>query len=470
LGDGQIESFSDIVSVTSKALLPVDFTVAAGENPSQIVLTYLGPAAKFAPQEMIGFNVTLHGSSATRGNSVALRVPEFERFTDAASAHMTWPSVEFAPGPSGPKGDQGPSGDPGPQGLMGPEGAAGPRGFTGAAGPPGPPGPMGPQGPSGPWGPMGYQGPVGPQGPPGGTGPAGLNWRGVYSAGPVPAYGLRDAVSHSGSSYVCASLPCASVPGAADAGWVLLANAGAQGATGPAGPAGALGAQGPIGLTGPQGPTGATGAPGLNWRGAYTSGAAPAYALRDAVSHSGSSYVCASLPCASAPGGADGSWNLLAQAGAQGPAGYTGPAGPAGAMGLPGPQGPMGPMGLQGPQGPAGPSGITFVGASYLDTRLQYLSPMGSEADYGDERLVQIVLPVACIAQNLFVSNITGSNDQREFIVFRNSFQTALSCNVSHISCSSSNPVQFNVGDLVYIKATYQAGIRNRYSYSFQCK
>jgi hypothetical protein len=95
---------------------------------------------------------------------------------------------------------------------------------------------------------------------------------------------------------------------------------------------------------------------------------------------------------------------------------------------------------------------------------------MGDDFDYTDYRPVEVVVPVACIAQNLFVSNTTGSNDLREFTVLRNGQPTALSCNVSYISCSSVNTAQFNAGDLVSIKETYQAGIPNRYTYSFQCK
>ena len=460
LGDGQIDAFGELVSVTSKSLLPVDFTVEPGEEPSQIVLKYHGPSAKFAALEMIGFNVSVHGPSATRGNRVEVRTPDSDRFTDAGLTRLTWPSVEFAPSPPGPPG---PVGEQGPPGLQGP---AGPRGWTGAAGPPGPPGPAGPQGPAGSWGPMGFPGPVGPQGPPGAAGPAGLNWRGAYSPSSDLAYALRDAVSHAGSSYVCVSLPCISPPGADNTGWVLMARSGDPGPAGPVGPAGPrgdAGPQGPIGLLGLQGPAGPA---GLNWRGLYSATPVPAYALKDAVSYAGSSFVCASVPCAAAPGSGGAGWELLARAGDQGPSGPTGPQGSPGLTGPPGPQGQQGMQGLPGP-----PGGLTLMGSSYLDPRLLFLSPLGDDVSSESPFSVEAVLPVACIAQNLYVANRTGQTDLREFFVLRNGSRTALACNIGFEgSCSSPNTVQFKAGDMVSIEAAYQAGSRNRYTYSFQCK
>src|SRR6185437_5378396 len=69
---------------------------------------------------------------------------------------------------------------------------------------------------------------------------------------------------------------------------------GATGATGSAGPQGIQGIQGPIGPAGPTGPTGAVGAAGpqgppVSFQGAWSS--ATAYAVGDAVSFNGSSYI-----------------------------------------------------------------------------------------------------------------------------------------------------------------------------------
>jgi hypothetical protein len=84
-----------------------------------------------------------------------------------------------------------------------------------------------------------------------------------------------------------------------------------------------------------------------------------AYAVNDAVSFNGSSYI-ALLPSTNLePDLNPASWSLLAQQGATGPTGATGPqgpAGPTGATGAIGPQGPAGATGAIGPQGPAGTS------------------------------------------------------------------------------------------------------------------
>jgi hypothetical protein len=120
---------------------------------------------------------------------------------------------------------------------------------------------------------------------------------------------------------------------------------------------------------------------------------------------------------------------------------------------------------------PGLPGGITLMGSSYLDPRRLFLSPLGDDVSDESPLYVEVVLPVACIAQNLFVSNRTGQTDLREFFVSKNGSRTALACNVGYEgSCSSMNPVQFKAGDMVSIEATYQAGGRNRYTYSFQCK
>jgi hypothetical protein len=69
----------------------------------------------------------------------------------------------------------------------------------------------------------------------------------------------------------------------------------------------------------PQGPPGPPGAPGLVWRGAWESGTA--YAIDDAVSFGGSSYVAIAPSTAQQPDLAPASWSLLALKGAAGPPG-----------------------------------------------------------------------------------------------------------------------------------------------------
>jgi hypothetical protein len=76
-------------------------------------------------------------------------------------------------------------------GVQGPQGLIGPAGLTGPAGPQGP---MGAAGPVGAAGAQGSPGPIGPQGPPV------ANFIGNYLS--TTNYGLHDAVSFGGSTYV----------------------------------------------------------------------------------------------------------------------------------------------------------------------------------------------------------------------------------------------------------------------------
>jgi hypothetical protein len=126
---------------------------------------------------------------------------------------------------------------------------------------------------------------------------------------------------------------------------------GSQGATGAAGPPGPLGLQGPTGTTGP---AGATGPAGLNWRQIWSS--STPYAINDAVSFNGASYVAIQPSTNLAPDTNPLTWNLLAQQGATGPTGTTGATGAQGATGTTGAQGPTGP---QGPTGLTGATGVT---------------------------------------------------------------------------------------------------------------
>ena len=159
---------------------------------------------------------------------------------------------------------------------------------------------------------QGLQGPQGPQGPIGATGPQGLK-------GDTGAQGPQG------------------VPGSAGP----QGAAGAAGAQGAAGIKGDTGPQGPIGLTGPQGTkgdTGPTGAQGLTWQGAWSN--TTTYALHDAVSFNGSSYVSLGGSNTGSQPDANPSslWSMLSlkgDIGPQGEQGLTGPQGATGAGGLP---------------------------------------------------------------------------------------------------------------------------------------
>ena len=221
-------------------------------------------------------------------------------------------------GPNGPQGPQGLQGIPGQAGAQGLTGPAGAQGLSGPMGPQGPAGPVGmtfqgaysstvnyaegdgvifngsayvslvasnhgntpdvsptqwslfatgSQGPMGPQGLQGIQGlpgvagaagatgPQGPQGPVGPQGPAVANYTGNYVS--TTNYGLHDAVSFDGSTYV--SLIAGNVgntPSLSPAQWAVLAAQGPAGPVGAQGPAGAPGVAGATGATGPAGPQG----------------------------------------------------------------------------------------------------------------------------------------------------------------------------------------------------------------------
>lgn len=222
-------------------------------------------------------------------------------------------------------------------------GVQGPVGPPGADGAVGPAGPQGIPGPAGPSGPAGATGPVGPQGP---QGPVGMTFRGAYSSS--VSYSAGDGVSYEGAGYVSlGSNNLGNAPDQNPSVWGKFAAgtpgpagpqgvAGPQGPIGPAGPAGPPGATGATGLMGPQGPQGATGpagAPGatgpqgpagVNFRGAWDSGAS--YLAHDAVFYNGSTYLALVTSQGAAPDIVPAAWTLLAQAGSAGATGPTGAA------------------------------------------------------------------------------------------------------------------------------------------------
>lgn len=238
-------------------------------------------------------------------------------------------------------------GPTGPQGEPGEIGAAGATGDTGPTGPSGgPTGPTGPSGPTGAQGIRGIQGVQGELGPTGPTGPVGFIWRGEWvDSG---NYLARSVVTFDGKTWFTDTFEDVSgvgfSPGSVTSNWNLLADSGEIGPTGA------------TGSTGETGPTGNTGERGLVWRGAWS--ALTAYAIGDAVSYLGSSYVAPSTQGVSGsqniPGTAGVNWALLAQKGDQGI------------------QGVQGVRGLQGVTGPTGSQGtsINFVGTVNTQSEL----------------------------------------------------------------------------------------------------
>jgi hypothetical protein len=239
-----------------------------------------------------------------------------------------------AAGATGPQGLQGPAGLQGLQGVPGPQGATGNTGATGATGP---------------------------------QGPAVANYTGNYDSS--TNYGLHDAVSFGGSTYV--SLTAGNVgntPGLSAAYWAVLAAQGPQGiqgAQGPKGNAGPAGATGATGATGPQGPP-------VSFIGTWVAG--QTYGVGAAVGYGGTSYIALAGNVGREPDLSPAYWAVLAQAGAPGAAGAAGPVGP---------QGPAGTVGMSyrgewaASIGYVANDAVVFGGSTYLALG----TSLGSEPD-----------------------------------------------------------------------------------------
>jgi collagen type VII alpha len=173
---------------------------------------------------------------------------------------------------------------------------------------------------------------------------------GNYS--PETSYGVGDAVSFGGSTYVSVVVDNhGNTPGLAPDYWAVLAAQGPVGATGAAGSqgiAGAAGVDGAVGAPGAQGPP-------VGFAGGWL--VSRSYVVGDAVSYGGGSYIAVVANLGREPDVSPVYWGVLAAGGAAGPSGLQGAAGLQGPTGLPGAVGPAGPVGANGAVGPVGPNG-----------------------------------------------------------------------------------------------------------------
>jgi hypothetical protein len=332
-------------------------------------------------------------------------------------------------------------------------------------------------GPQGLPGLPGSVGPAGPAGPVGPTGAAGLVYRGTYSSS--TNYALNDGVSWQGSSYI--SLAASNVgnkPDQSPAFWSVLAAQGAVGAMGAVGAVGLQGPAGPVGATGatgPAGPAGANGVPGMNFRGAWASTAQ--YAVNDAVTFNGSTYLALTSNMSSAPDQYPQIWNVLAQAGATGPGGPAGTAatvsigtvttGAAGThatvtnVGTPLaavlnftiPQGLAGPSGSGG--GGAGTSGIPFSSTYHsVSINFPYYSVNNQNSSANELAPASILtwVPTGCTATSL---SVFSQQSQTITVTLRsgtigNLSDTALVCSAAPgTSCTVSGSVTIPANNFV---------------------
>ena len=307
-------------------------------------------------------------------------------------------------------------------------------------------------------------------------------YQGAYASG--VNYGLNDAVSYQGSSYI--SLVAGNVgntPALSPGQWGLLA---AQGAAGVMGPAGATGAAGPVGATGAAGVAGATGAagrPGVVYRGVWDSGTG--YSVGDAALFGGTTYIATAGAAGLEPDLYPAAWGVLAQ---QGGAGATGPAGAAATVaigtvttGLAGtaasvtnsgtpaaavlnftiPQGAAGANGSGGGGG-GGTSGIPFASMYHsVSFGAIYYSVNNTNASAGEDASVLTWVPAACSATTLTVfsqqSNVVT-------VTLRNGppgslTNTALACQAaSGGSCTVTGSVAVAAGSFVDLSMTGASG------------
>jgi hypothetical protein len=231
--------------------------------------------------------------------------------------------------------------------AAGTPGAAGATGAIGPAGPAGTNGTNGAQGPTGPTGLIGLTGATGTLG-------AVTNWSSstAYQIGQVVFCATNCATN--GSSYIALVVPNqATDPSISNGTWQLIAEAGAIGPAGAAGTNGTDGAQGPAGSAGTAGTAGAAGATGAtgtlgavtNWSSSTTYQIGQVVFCSSNCATNGSSYFALLGPNqATDPSISNGTWQLIAEAGA---------IGAAGAAGTNGPEGPTGPTGAAGATGAA---------------------------------------------------------------------------------------------------------------------
>ncbi|WP_263383896.1 DNRLRE domain-containing protein [Granulicella arctica] len=238
-----------------------------------------GPPVQFSGGWIISTTYTIGQAISYAGSSYIALTANTGRQPDLSPQYwglLAQAGVGSA-GATGPTGPQGSLGFPGPIGVTGTSGPQGIQGLVGALGP------------------SGATGPAGSAGPTGATGIAGLAYRGTYVSN--TNYGLNDAVTFQGASYISLTTTNVGQTPGLSANWSLLAAQGAAGAV------------------------------GARFRGPWGSGVP--YALSDAVSFAGSTYLAQAANSALEPDTNPAIWSVMASIGATGPTGPSGPSGQA---------------------------------------------------------------------------------------------------------------------------------------------
>jgi hypothetical protein len=425
-----------------------------------------GPPVSFQGEWLIGASYPLGSAVAYGGSSYVALAANVGREPDVSPAYwgLLAAGAVGPTGATGPAGVQGSAGYPGPIGPSGAQGLAGPTGSAGATGA------------------IGNTGPAGPVGTAGPAGVAGLAYQGAYAS--TTNYRLNDAVTWQGSSYISlAAANGGNTPSLSPGFWGVLA---AQGAAGASGAAGATGLQGVAGSSGAAGAAGATGAVGMRFRGAWNTG--DAYAVNDAVTYGGSTYLAVATNSSSQPDNYPQAWTLLAQAGAAGPAGPMGAAGMAatvavgsvttGAAGTQAtvanagssvaavlnftiPQGPAGVPGSGG--GGGGTSGIPFASMYHaVSFSFSYYSVNSSTSSLNELAPVLTWLPSGCTATTL---NVFSEQSNTILVTLRSGAtplsmaNTSLVCSAaSGVACAATGSVAIPAGSFVDLDIAGSSG------------
>jgi hypothetical protein len=309
---------------------------------------------------------------------------------------------------------------------------------------------------------------------------------------------VGDVVSYQGSSYISlATANHGQTPDVSPNAWMLLAAQGAAGAAGPmgatgaAGPQGSTGPVGPAGVQGPAGPTGAAGAPGINFRGAWAQ--ATRYAVNDAVTFAGSTYLAQSAGSDQEPDVSPEVWVVLAQSGGAGPTGPSGSAAtvsvgtvttlPAGSQATVTNSGTEDAAVLnfgipQGATGSSGGTGSTAGGTSFaamyhpVNYTTQYYALNSPNASNTESDAVLAWVPQGCTATELDVK----SNQSGPIVVTLRTgasgssmSDTMLSCTPSEGSCPALGSVAIPAGYFVDLHITGSSGTIAGVWTSLQC-
>ena len=423
-----------------------------------------GPAVTFLGGWLVGTSYALGDAVSYGGSSYVALTGNVGRQPDLSPLY--WGVLALA-------------GAAGPAGVTGATGLQGPTGFAGAQGVAGPVGPAGGAGAVGATGPAGAAGPAGPMGATGAAGPVGLVYRGAYASG--VNYGIGDAVSYGGSSYISLLASNAgSTPGLSPAAWGLLAAQGSAGAQGVAGPAGVAGTQGSTGVAGAAGATGAAGPAGLTYRGGWSG--VTSYGVGEAVLLGGTTYLALAASTGLAPDQYPGAWAVLAQ-------GSVGPTGPAGSVAtvsvgtvITGPAGSSASVTNSGsaqaamlnftlPQGAVGASGAGGGGGASSSTPLSmyhavsfaanYYSVSTTNASAGEGASVLTWVPAACTATKL---TVYSQQSNTVTVTLRSGVpgamaDTVLACSaVTGVACTVTGSVAVAAGSFVDVSIAGASG------------